>query len=234
MMKVKNSTWIQLLVLQYLLILCALQDFDFFYFVQQWPASYCDSRHSCCYPKTGKPAEDFSIHGLWPNYNNGKWPSNCDRKNSFNQSEVSDLVSRMQKDWPTLACPSGDGFKFWSHEGDKHGTCTTLDQHTYFQSALDLKKKANLLQVLKNAGIQPGKFYSLESVKQAIEEGIGYAPSIECNVDSSGNNQLFQVYLCVNTSASNFIKCPVFPHERCGSEIEFPSFSDQLDSHDEL
>ncbi|KAL2461187.1 Ribonuclease 1 [Abeliophyllum distichum] len=179
-------------------------------------------------------AEDFSIHGLWPNYNDGKWPSNCDRKKSFDQSEVSDLVSRMQKDWPTLACPSGDGLKFWGHEWDKHGTCTTLNQHSYFQAALDLKNKANLLQVLQNAGIRPGKFYSLESIKEAIEEGVGYAPFIECNVDSSGNHQLLQVYMCVDTSASKFIQCPVFPHGRCGSRIEFPSFSDKSDSHDEF
>ncbi|KAL0364003.1 UNVERIFIED_CONTAM: Intracellular ribonuclease LX [Sesamum angustifolium] len=216
---VKGSAAIILLVLQCLSILCSSQDFDFFYFVQQWPVSYCDTRRSCCYPTTGKPDEDFSIHGLWPNYNSGK----------------SDLVSRMQKDWPTLACPSGDGMKFWGHEWEKHGTCTSLDQHSYFQAALDLKSKANLLQVLGDAGIRPGKFYSLESIKQAIEEGVGYGAYIECNVDPAGNHQLYQVYLCVDTSASNFIQCPVLPHGRgCGNNIEFPSFSSDSQSRDEL
>ncbi|KAK9277063.1 hypothetical protein L1049_006602 [Liquidambar formosana] len=237
-------------------------DFDFFYFVQQWPGSYCDTKQSCCYPTTGKPVADFGVHGLWPNYNDGSYPSNCDPDSPFHQSEISDLISSMQKSWPTLACPSGDGLKFWSHEWDKHGTCSesVLDQHGYFEAALNLKKKTNLLQALKSAGntrfqhfpydtyyrhyfyttvsnkskgkkkmftgIQPdGEFYSLNNIKAAIKDAIGYTPYIDCNVDQSGNHQLYQVYLCVDTSGSNIIDCPVLPKgRRCGSSIEFPSF----------
>ncbi|XP_059648837.1 intracellular ribonuclease LX-like [Cornus florida] len=236
-MKTNCSILFKLLLIQCLAILCVSQDFDFFYFVQQWPGSYCDTKQSCCYPKTGKPAEDFSIHGLWPNYNDGSYPQNCDPDSTFDRSEVSDLIRTMEEDWPTLACPSGDGLKFWGHEWNKHGTCSEsmLDQHAYFQKALDLKKKANLLQVLKSAGIRPGdgKFYSLASIKEAIEEGVGNSAYVQCNVDPSGNSQLYQVYLCVDTSASNFIKCPVLPRGRlCGSKIEFPSFGPSR-SHEE-
>jgi ribonuclease T2 len=138
----------------------------------------------------------------------------------------------MQKDWPSLACPSSDGVRFWSHEWEKHGTCSLLNEHKYFKTALDLKEKANLLQVLKDAGIEPnGELYSLESIKDAIKEGVGYTPFIECNVDQSSNHQIYQVYLCVDSSAKDFIECPVFPHGRCGSQVEFPSFSS---SHDEF
>ncbi|CAK9135482.1 unnamed protein product [Ilex paraguariensis] len=232
-MKFSRSVLIKLLVVQCLAVLCVSQNFDFYYIVQMWPGSYCDTRQSCCYPKTGKPAEDFSIHGLWPNYNDGKYPQNCDRGNYFDESKISDLSSRLVKDWPTLACPSGDGFKFWEHEWEKHGTCSEsiLDQHSYFQSALDLKNKANLIQALNTAGIKPdGKFYSVESIKEAIKDSVGYEPYIDCNVDTSGNHQLYQVYLCVNASGTDFIECPVFPHgRRCGSEIEFPSFSSSRD-----
>ncbi|KAL6983483.1 Ribonuclease pancreatic beta-type, partial [Sarracenia purpurea var. burkii] len=146
---------------------------------------------------------------------------------------ISDLTSRLEEDWPTLACPSGDGLKFWEHEWDKHGTCSenALDQHSYFQKALDLKYKANLLQALNTAGIRPdGRNYSLGSIKEAIKEGVGFTPYVECNVDASGNHQLYQVHLCVDSSGSDFIECPVLPHgRRCGSEIEFPTFSDPSD-----
>lgn len=54
----------------------------------QWPGAYCDSRHSCCYPKTGKPAADFGIHGLWPNYKTGGWPQNCNPDSTFDELRV--------------------------------------------------------------------------------------------------------------------------------------------------
>ena len=68
--------------------------------------------------------------------------------------QVADLRSSMQKKWPTLACPSGNGVSFWTHEWEKHGTCSesVLDQHGYFQAALSLQKQANLLQALASAG----------------------------------------------------------------------------------
>jgi ribonuclease T2 len=68
--------------------------------------------------------------------------------------QVADLRSSMQKNWPTLACPSGNGVSFWTHEWEKHGTCSesVLDQHGYFQAALSLQKQAKLLQALASAG----------------------------------------------------------------------------------
>ncbi|GKU99506.1 hypothetical protein SLEP1_g12349 [Rubroshorea leprosula] len=227
-MSPKCPILIKLWVLQYLAVLCVSQNFDFFYFVQQWPGSYCDTKQSCCYPTTGKPVADFGIHGLWPNYNDGTYPQNCDPNNPFNPSQISDLKSRMQKNWPTLACPSGDGTSFWSHEWEKHGTCSesVLDQHDYFDTTLNLKQQTSLLQALESAGINPnGGFYSSSSIKDAINKAVGYTPWIECNTDESGNSQLYQVYLCVDTSGSNLIDCPVFPSGgKCGSQIEFPSF----------
>uniref|UniRef100_A0A1D1Z8R6 Extracellular ribonuclease LE n=1 Tax=Anthurium amnicola TaxID=1678845 RepID=A0A1D1Z8R6_9ARAE len=207
---------------------CTAQDFDFFYFVMQWPGSYCDTKQSCCYPTTGKPAADFGIHGLWPNYNDGSYPSNCDPDSPFDASKIQDLIGRMQSDWPTLACPSGSGLQFWEHEWEKHGTCaeSVLDQHQYFQTALDLKKQVGILSALTNAGIEPdGGYYSLASISQAITAAIGHRPGIECNVDEARNNQLYQIYICVDNSASKLIDCPKMPRSRCSStRIEFPAF----------
>lgn len=134
----------------------------------------------------------------------------------------------MEKEWPTLSCPTGNGLKFWGHEWKKHGTCSesVLDQHDYFATTLDLKSQVNLLRTLANAEIYPdGKFYSLESIKRAIEQGTGYTPSIGCNVNLWNNTQLHEVYMCVDTTGSILIDCPIFPREKCEPKIQFPSFS---------
>lgn len=204
-------------------------DFDFFYFVQQWPGAYCDTKtHACCYPKSGKPASDFGIHGLWPNRDDGSYPSNCDSTNSFDESQMGELKNRLITEWPTLSCPSIDGIKFWTHEWNKHGTCSesVLNQHQYFQAALDLKDKTNLLQALKDAGIEPNdEFYNLEDIKQAMVKGTGgFEPWIECNHDADGNSQIYQVYLCVDKSGKNLIECPVRPRGNCASRVQFPAF----------
>ncbi|KAM1741336.1 hypothetical protein ACFX13_011572 [Malus domestica] len=69
------------------------------------------------------------------------------------------------------------------------------------RSSPETQKKVNLLQILKKAGIVPNdEFYSIESIVEAMKEGAGYTPGIECNNYSAGNSQLYQVYLCVHTS----------------------------------
>ncbi|KAJ9554305.1 hypothetical protein OSB04_018350 [Centaurea solstitialis] len=230
MMKIQSINtlmMIKLLTMHSLLVLSASQDFDFFYLVQQWPGSYCDTKKGCCYPSTGKPAADFGIHGLWPNRNNGSYPSNCDANNPFDASKISDLTSKMESDWPTLSCPSNNGLTFWGHEWDKHGTCSesVLNQHDYFATTLSLKNEINLLQALQGAGIQPdGQMYSLDSIRSAIKGASGYTPWIQCNNDPSGNSQLYQIYLCVDSLASGFIECPIFPYGKCGDSIEFQKF----------
>ncbi|XP_069153764.1 extracellular ribonuclease LE-like [Solanum lycopersicum] len=167
-------------------------NFDFFYFVQQWPPALCDQKLSC-YSTTVKPTLDFGVHGLRPNYDNGSYPSSCDITNLYDETKllkhsqvstsevpfydsyenalIKDLISSMQENWPTLACLRNKGTKFWSHEWDKHVTCSlsTLDEHSYFKAALTIKEKVNILSVLKDARIEPGGFYSVEIIKEAVK-----------------------------------------------------------------
>lgn len=82
-----------------------------------------------------------------------------------------------------------------------------------------------LTSVTYNSGIEPDDgFYTLDNIKDAIKEVTGYAPGIECNKDSGGHSQLYQVYLCVDTSGTDIIQCPVYPRSRCSQDIQFPKF----------
>nr|XP_023876183.1 ribonuclease 1-like [Quercus suber] len=87
-----------------------------------------------------------------------------------------------------------------------------------FEAALNLKKKVNLLQILRIARIEPDDgFYSLENIVKAIIKGIGHTPRIGCNKDSDGNSQLYQIYFCVDSSGAEIIEYPVPPKGRCAS-----------------
>ncbi|KAF8668830.1 hypothetical protein HU200_052031 [Digitaria exilis] len=105
-------------------LLCSLlvvsstaEQFDFFYLVQQWPGSFCDTRQGCCFPETGKPAADFGIHGLWPNY------AKCHSRSSYDDLtraalgdvDVVFFLSRRRgkkKCWPEY-CDDGNTLSPW-------------------------------------------------------------------------------------------------------------------------
>eukprot|EP00850_Spirogloea_muscicola_P012180 SM000078S22039 [mRNA] locus=s78:166813:168351:+ [translate_table: standard] len=202
--------------------------FDFFFFVQQWPGSYCDGKRKCCYnPDKGKPEEQFSIHGLWPNYADGSWPHDCDDSRPFNLSEISDLEDDLETYWDTLNCPASKGQSFWSHEWSKHGTCadTLEDEHAYFNAALQLWNNTLITQALADAGITPGASYNFRDIMDTITNYVGFKPAIECNNDREERPQLYQVYICVDTDGETLIDCPIYPKVRaCPKTVAFPSF----------
>eukprot|EP00253_Pinus_taeda_P009159 PITA_09159 len=182
----------------------------------------------CCYPRTGKPASKFSIHG-WPYYNDGKWPQFYDSSREFDYSKISDLKEELNKYWDSLSCPSSDGHKFWGYEWEKHDTCSlNLDEHSYFESALSLRENMDILGALKEAGIKPDeREYSLRNIKEAIIESTGELPRIKCNRSEEGEHQLYQLYVCVDKwDAFTVIKCPFYPHSNCPSMLVFPPFWD--------
>lgn len=86
--------------------------------------------------------------------------------------------------------------------------------------------RSNSVTCIYIIGIVPdGGYYSIGSISQAIKAATGYTPGIQCNVDEARNSQLYEIYLCVDTSGSELIQCPKLPRGRCSSNrIEFPAF----------
>jgi ribonuclease T2 len=68
------------------------------------------------------------------------------------QLQVTDVLQQLDDDWGSLACPSSDSQTFWNHEWSKHGTCSGLSQHDYFQSAINLYGNYDITTALANAG----------------------------------------------------------------------------------
>lgn len=64
----------------------------------------------------------------------------------------------------------------------------------------------------------------MEAIKEAIKDGTGHEAAIQCNSDALGNNQLYQVYLCVDKYGTDLIDCPILPKRKCNETIEFATF----------
>merc|ERR1711959_304601 len=71
----------------------------------------------------------WTLHGLWP-----QWQESCTQE-KFDITQVKDLEDDLNKYWPSC---DGPAQSFWSHEWGKHGTCSTMSQHAYFSTALNL------------------------------------------------------------------------------------------------
>ncbi|CAO2195562.1 unnamed protein product, partial [Urochloa humidicola] len=99
------------------------REFDYFALSLQWPGTicastrYCCARNGCC---RSEPLQWFTIHGLWPDYDDGTWPSCC-RHTEFEMDKILPLKETLDKYWPSLYCSSpstcfsGKGL-FWAHE----------------------------------------------------------------------------------------------------------------------
>ncbi|XP_054784268.1 ribonuclease 2-like [Prosopis cineraria] len=120
------------------------REFDYFALALQWPGTYCRrTRHCCsfnaCCRGSNAPTE-FTIHGLWPDYNDGTWPSCCSRS-YFDPKEISTLTNALDKYWPSLSCGSpstchGTKGTFWAHEV-LIGNCLVLIYHLDYYETND-------------------------------------------------------------------------------------------------
>nr|VDD10910.1 unnamed protein product [Brassica oleracea] len=131
------------------------------------------------------------VDGLWPDYNDGSWPSCCYRSD-FNEKEISTLVDGMEKYWPSLSCGSpsschGGKGSFWGHE--KHGTCSSpviRDEYSYFITTLNLYFKHNVTDVLYQAGYvaSNSEKYPLGGIVTAIQNAFHITPEVVCKRDA--------------------------------------------------
>ncbi|XP_003564836.1 ribonuclease 2 [Brachypodium distachyon] len=172
------------------------REFDYFALALQWPGTICSSTRHCCAANgccRSEPLHTFTIHGLWPDYDDGTWPSCC-RHTNFDMDKISPLMPILEKYWPSLYCSSsstcfsGRG-PFWAHEWEKHGTCSSpvvQEELQYFSTALDLYFKYNVMEMLASGDIQisDDKKYPLRDVIDTIKDAFGASPQIICKKGS--------------------------------------------------
>ncbi|MEX2166654.1 MAG: ribonuclease T2 [Methyloceanibacter sp.] len=110
-------------------------EFDYYVLVLTWAPSYClgeGRRRKDAQCGTTRP-HAFTLHGLWPQYEEG-WPENCAiGKRPWVPDE---LIEEMRDIMPSKG--------LIIHEYRTHGTCSGLDPAQYFGLARELYERVNV------------------------------------------------------------------------------------------
>nr|XP_015646061.1 intracellular ribonuclease LX [Oryza sativa Japonica Group] len=200
------------------------EEFDFMYLAQQWPDSYC-STHKCLVKPP--PPSHFTIHGLWPSYNkliDGKmWLEDCNKEDPLDPTQIQDLEKQLDQKWPSL---KQTNLEFWSLEWKKHGTCSNLGQHAYFEAALALERLTNLTKILADGGVGPSdvKTYTFREISDALARGTGFRTYFKCSKNKAGDTLLSEVRQCVDRYGEKLINCTALSFDYCDNadKIKMP------------
>ncbi|AKG23761.1 ribonuclease [Calothrix sp. 336/3] len=105
--------------------------FDFYVLALSWSPDYCASKGGSDRQQCGEGKKlGFVLHGLWPQYNRG-YPANCSTQK---------LPPEVKKQFPNLF-PSD---KLYSHEWEKHGTCTGKTPAEYMALSKQYKEAVTI------------------------------------------------------------------------------------------
>ncbi|XP_031123159.1 ribonuclease 2-like [Ipomoea triloba] len=210
----------------------AKKEFDYFTLALTWSgtkclnARECCSSNGCCNPDVGSK---FTIRGLWPEYNDGTWPTCCNGT-AFDQDgvDIQLLMPDLARDWPSYyctlssACGSPKGSN-WAYEWVKRGTCaspvlTTI--YGYFSKALELSSSFDVTGILSESGYvaSDSAKYLVGGIIQAIEKELGVTPILSCYGDA-----VKEVQLCFDKNLQ-IQECPTIESGMLSKSDECPGF----------
>nr|AAA77040.1 ribonuclease [Solanum peruvianum]AAB36131.1 RNase [Solanum peruvianum] len=207
--------------LAFFILLCALPDvygtFNQLQLVLRWPASFCKGK------KCERTPNNFTIHGLWPDIK-GTILNNCNPDAKYASVTGGKFVKR-NKHWPDLILTEAASLNsqgFWAYQFKKHGTCCSdlFNQEKYFDLALILKDKFDLLTTFRNKGIIPKSTCTINKIQKTIRTVTGVVPNLSC----TPTMELLEVGICFNRDASKLIDCdqPKTCDTSGNTEIFFP------------
>lgn len=181
--------------------------------------------------------------------NDGTYPSSCTTE-SLDPALLTDLSDDLSSKWPNVKSMSGSGHaSFWDHEWSKHGTCSGLDQRSYFASALGLLLPTpSVVKEKYGSVVSRGELISGYGIVASFGVGVGTPPggggvgsSTGGGGDDHGSNDKAAVLVCkhgylsevrvcyargAGGSPSGRMPCPdvILKEDNCGDEIEIASF----------
>lgn len=155
-------------------ITTCLVNYDMYVFSRSWIPGFCEfNTQGLC--QNGTIGNQFTIHGLWPNWKNGSWPQYCNNS-TLDRDILINTMPDMCRHWSDNGKPDWD---LWSHEWYKHGTCSIGNLfinncNDYFTTGLWLDMKLNANYKLLSSNILPSVVTSYK--KKDIIDIIGATP----------------------------------------------------------
>ncbi|KAL7289917.1 hypothetical protein TKK_0016305 [Trichogramma kaykai] len=167
----------------------------------------------------------WTIHGLWPSNNKLIWTPeaegkilNCKKKrDAFNINADSPLANNLNTHLITFG--RSENIALHLHEWNKHGTCVKdredmNSQEKYFEKTIELFKKYDPSQYLKDTEIMPGQSYEFKKLRNVLKEFLhGAVPNITCVETVEGDQYLHEIRICLDKELLEPINCetPVNP-----------------------
>ena len=189
---------------------------DYLLYVQYWPALWIERSHL---NDTGFTNDYFDIHGIWPEYYNGSYPSYCNKSAIFNVQVLKSIYTNLTKYWTDYR----NAETFWKHEFYKHATCLGPNnifrsEFDFFNNGLILRNKYNLFEILSRNNIYPSNVnkYSKNNIFNAVKSFINYEVAITCDHKKAILNEII---ICMDAKL-NLINCPRM-HNDCNHEYIF-------------
>jgi len=193
-------------------------------YAYSWTPGFCYNQN---YPGCLAPQDywknNFTIHGLWPQYTSGDgYPSYCDSE-AFDLDVIDEIGwTEMTEKWPNVQSNPNDTDydSFWEHEWDKHGTCIQLSQFDYFDAALNLSEIIATPSVMQEA---IGQNMSADELRTALDNGITDSAVLQCDKTQDGAYVLTGAYTCwdqLEGFPTNQVACPdeVVKEDTCFSD----------------
>jgi ribonuclease T2 len=210
--------WLLLLWFSQLVCIISMNSSTIYVFAYSWTPGFCIGQ---TYPGCASPLEywknNFTIHGLWPQYDTTGYPSSCTNE-PFNSSIPIEVgLDTMVMRWPDVKYdvnnPNYDSF--WEHEWTKHGTCSGLSQYEYFAAAIALSSVL-MTPDLINESI--GSSVNADLLRTSIAPAASV--SLQCN-----HQQLVGIYTCwqqTDNLPAYLVTCPadVLQEDTCKATDE--------------
>jgi ribonuclease T2 len=170
--------------------------FDYYLLALSWSPQYCADRHGEAAADAqcgGQRKYGFVLHGLWPQNEDGGYPSMCRSAPGL----PSRLIERLLPIMPSE--------RLIQHEWAKHGTCTGLSADDYADESGLAFRKVQIPEPLKSPHAAVSA--TVQRVKQLFAEANpGLTAGMMSVICAGRDRAISEIHLCL-TKSLDFRRC---------------------------